>query len=121
MKTRTALPLTALAMTACLTAIPEASAGGGGAEFQAVYDTLTDWTEGVLGKIVTIALIIAGIGIGIARQSIAAFGIGIASALGFANAPTIVDNIVTASLPVQAVMPADQMPAVMAVLHVAGQ
>ena len=109
MKTRKALPLTALAITACLTAIPEASAGGGGAEFQAVYDTLTDWTEGVLGKIVTIALIIAGI------------GIGIASALGFANAPTIVDNIVTASLPAQVVMPVDQMPAVMAVLHATGQ
>ena len=120
MKIDKTLPLTALAIVAGLTAISEASAGGG-AEFQQVYDTLTDWTEGVLGKIVTIALIIAGIGIGIARQSIAAFGIGIASALGFANAPTIVDNIVTASLPIQTVLQADHSPAVMAVIHAAGQ
>lgn len=120
MKITSVLPTAALAIAVSLTAIPEASAGGGGAEFQAIYDTLTEWTEGVLGKIVTIALIIFGIGVGIARQSIAAFGIGIASALGFANAPTIVDNIVTASLPVQAVM-SDQVPAVIAVLHAAGQ
>ncbi len=121
MKTTSASTLTALAITACLIAIPEASAGGGGAEFQEVYDTLVEWVEGVLGKIVTIALIVAGVGVGIARQSIAAFGIGIASALGFANAPTIVDNIVTASLPATDVIPADQMHAVITVLQAAGQ
>ena len=43
-------------------------------------------------------MVVAGVAIGIARQSIAAFGIGVASALGLVNAPTIVDNIVTATM-----------------------
>ena len=82
------LTIPVLAMTAImiLAAPPDAYAGGGGAEFQAVYDTLTEWVEGILGRIIAVVMVVAGVAIGIARQSIAAFGIGIASALSLLSA-----------------------------------
>jgi conjugal transfer pilus assembly protein TraA len=101
-----------------LSASPEAFAGGGGEEFSEVYDTLTDWVEGVLGRIIAVVMVVAGVAIGIARQSIAAFGIGVASALGLVNAPTIVDNIVTATVVDNPVL-AEQLPAVLAVIEAA--
>ncbi|MGI9499766.1 MAG: TraA family conjugative transfer protein, partial [Geminicoccaceae bacterium] len=75
-----------------------AFAGGGGDEFAEVYNTLTAWTEGILGRILGLVMVVAGIGMGIIRQSLAAFGIGIGGGLGLVNAPTIVDNIVTATV-----------------------
>ncbi len=116
MKTRRFLPLAALAMAAFLSASPDAFAGGGGEEFSEVYDTLTDWVEGILGRIIAVVMVVAGVAIGIARQSIAAFGIGVASALGLVNAPTIVDNIVTATV-AQSPAVVDQLPAVLAVIE----
>ncbi|MDH3665129.1 MAG: TrbC/VirB2 family protein [Alphaproteobacteria bacterium] len=104
----------ALAAAVVLAVTPDAMAGGGGAEFQEVYDTLTEWVEGVLGRIIAVVMVVAGVAIGIARQSIAAFGIGVASALGLVNAPTIVDNIVTAAITQEQVgLP----PAVLAVIN----
>jgi conjugal transfer pilus assembly protein TraA len=116
------LTIPVLAMTAMmiLAAPPDAFAGGGGAEFQAVYDTLTDWVEGILGRIIAVVMVVAGVAIGIARQSIAAFGIGIASALGLVNAPTIVDNIVTATI-AQSGAAVAQLPAVLAVIDAAAR
>ncbi|MEZ5934839.1 MAG: TraA family conjugative transfer protein [Alphaproteobacteria bacterium] len=119
MKIRQTVPLAIGATALFLAASPDAFAGGGGEEFSEVYDTLTDWIEGILGRIIAVVMVVAGVAIGIARQSIAAFGIGIASALGLVNAPTIVDNIVTASL-VPAPMIAEQLPAVIAVIEAAG-
>ena len=116
MKIRQTLPLPALAAGILLGASPDAFAGGGGEEFSEVYDTLTDWIEGILGRIIAVVMVVAGVAIGIARQSIAAFGIGVASALGLVNAPTIVDNIVTATV-VQGPVVADQLPAVLAVIE----
>ena len=110
------IPVLAMAAMMVLAAPPDAYAGGGGAEFQAVYDTLTEWVEGILGRIIAVVMVVAGVAIGIARQSIAAFGIGVASALGLVNAPTIVDNIVTATVASSPVV-ADQLPAVLAVIE----
>lgn len=116
MKIRQIVPLAALATGFFLLASPDAFAGGGGEEFTEVYDTLTDWIEGLLGRIIAAVMVVAGVAISIARQSIAAFGIGVASALGLVNAPTIVDNIVTAAV-VQGPVLAEQLPAVLAVIE----
>ncbi len=105
--------LTALALA------PEALAGAGGDEFTAVYDTITEWVEGPLGRIIAVALVIVGLFVGIARQSLMAFGVGVGSALGVANAPTIIDNIVTATLPPGS-DPAALVPAVAAVIRPLG-
>lgn len=110
------VPLATLAAGFLLSASLDAIAGGGGEEFSEVYDTLTDWIEGILGRIIAVVMVVAGVAIGIARQSIAAFGIGVASALGLVNAPTIVDNIVTATM-MQSPALTEQLPAVLAVIE----
>ncbi|MCK9172176.1 MAG: hypothetical protein M0O99_01660 [Desulfuromonas thiophila] len=63
-----------------------------------VYTTLTQWTQGSVGKTVMLSFIIVGIVAGIARQSLLAFAVGIGAGLGTYNAPTIVDVVFTAIL-----------------------
>ncbi|MFC6674124.1 TraA family conjugative transfer protein [Marinobacterium aestuariivivens] len=75
-----------------------AYAGGGGAEFDDVWATLREWTEGTLGRIVAGSTILVGIIGGIARQSMMAFATGIAGGMGLYNTPTIVETIMSATL-----------------------
>jgi len=75
-----------------------AMAGGGGDEFDEVWDTLEDWTTGTLGKIIAGAIILVGIIGGVARQSLMAFAVGIAGAMGLNYAPEIVSTIMSASI-----------------------
>ena len=75
-------------------------AGAGGAEFQGAYDMLTGWMTGILGRIIAITFIVVGLVAGVMRQSIMGFVVGIAAALGAFVAPDIIDNIVTATLPI---------------------
>lgn len=75
-----------------------AMAGGGGDEFDEVWDTIEDWTTGTLGKIIAGAMILVGIIGGVARQSLMAFAVGIAGAMGLNYAPEIVSSIMSASI-----------------------
>ena len=75
-----------------------AYAGGGGAEFDDVWATLREWTEGTLGRIVAGAMILVGIIGGIARQSLMAFAMGVAGGMGLYNTPTIIETIMSATL-----------------------
>lgn len=75
-----------------------AMAGGGGDEFNEVWDTLEDWTTGSLGKIIAGAMILVGIIGGVARQSLMAFAIGIAGAMGLNYAPDIISAVMTSSI-----------------------
>lgn len=56
----------AMAMTA------PAFAGTGGTEFSDIYDLLTGWSKGTLGKVMAVGMFLVGIGTGIVRQSITA-------------------------------------------------
>lgn len=73
-------------------------AGTGGTEFASVWTTLSDWMQGTLGKIASGAMILVGIIAGVARQSLMAFGVGIGGGVGLYNTPTIIDNVMTATL-----------------------
>lgn len=75
-----------------------AYAGGGGAEFDDVWATLREWTEGTLGRIIAGSMILVGIIGGIARQSLMAFAMGVAGGMGLYNTPTIIETIMSASL-----------------------
>ena len=75
-----------------------AYAGGGGAEFDDVWATIREWTEGTLGRIVAGAMILVGIIGGIARQSLMAFAMGVAGGMGLYNTPTIIETIMSATL-----------------------
>lgn len=73
-------------------------AGGGGAEFDEVWSTLREWTEGTLGRIIAGSMILIGIIAGIARQSLMAFAIGIAGGMGLSYSPEIIETIMSATL-----------------------
>ena len=98
---RSPLGLGAVALTALLLVAPgTVLAGAGGAEFQGAYDMLTGWMTGILGRIIAITFIIVGLVAGVMRQSIMGFVVGVAAGLGVFVAPDIIDNIVTATLPI---------------------
>lgn len=75
-----------------------AMAGGGGEEFEEVWKTIEDWTTGSLGKIIAGAMILVGIIGGVARQSLMAFALGIAGAMGLNYAPDIISAVMTSSI-----------------------
>ncbi len=93
------LLLGALALVAMVTT-PDAFAGTGGTEFDDVWDTLTDWTQGTLGRIISGGMIVVGLVAGIVRQSLMAFAIGIGGGMGLYNTSTVLESIMTATLPV---------------------
>ena len=77
-----------------------AMAGTGGSEFDSLLQMVTDWSEGTLGKTISIAGLVMGLGYtafgGGARWAIG----GIMAAAGFSYGPGVVDGIVSATLPV---------------------
>jgi conjugal transfer pilus assembly protein TraA len=95
--TATAALLTLVAPFLVLLA-PEALAGAGSAEFNDIYQTLTGWITGILGRVISICFVIVGLVAGVVRGSIMGFVMGIASGVGLFATPTILDNIVTATL-----------------------
>lgn len=88
-----------LAVALVLTAEPS-WAGQGGTAFQPVWDVLTEWTTGTLGKIVSGAMILVGMVGGVARQSLMSFAIGIGGGVGLYHAPNVIDSIVSATIPI---------------------
>ncbi|MBT7409560.1 MAG: pili assembly chaperone [Methylococcales bacterium] len=78
--------------------MPEVYAGTGGSEFNSIYSTITGWMQGTLGKLITIALLITGIGFGVVQQSVVAAVPAIAAGLILNAAPGVIDGIVTAVL-----------------------
>jgi conjugal transfer pilus assembly protein TraA len=74
-------------------------AGGGGGEFQDVWDTIKDWTQGTLGMIIAGAMILVGVVAGVVRQSLMGFAVGFAGGMGLYNAPTVIEGIMVATLP----------------------
>ncbi|WP_395756367.1 TraA family conjugative transfer protein [Edwardsiella ictaluri] len=88
----------AVAALAILFVSVRAHAGTGGTEFDEVWTTLKDWTQGTLGRIVAGAIILVGIVGGIARQSLMAFAMGIGGGMGLYNAPTVVESMMSATL-----------------------
>jgi len=97
---RNNLAVGAIALLALATMVaPEmAVAGTGGTEFDSVWTTLTDWMQGTLGKIAAGAMILVGIIAGVARQSLMSFAVGVGGGIGLYNTPTIIDNVMTATL-----------------------
>ncbi len=95
-KSKTFMKQMVFAMVAML-ALP-AMASTANTDFDAVFTTLKDWVEGSLGRVLAIAMIIIGITMGVARQSIMAFAIGIAAGLGLYTAPAIIESIVAVTI-----------------------
>lgn len=75
-----------------------ACAGTGGSEFDEVYDTIVEWMQGTLGRIIAITMILVGLVAGVVRQSIMAFVIGVAGGMGLYQAPSVIEAIMGAAM-----------------------
>jgi len=98
-QTQRLMTIGALGLMALMISEPS-FAGTGGDAFTDVWDTLKDWTQGTLGRIVAGAMVLVGIVGGIARQSLMAFALGIGGGMGLYNTPTVVESVMSATLPV---------------------
>ena len=87
-----------IAMAAGLCLAENALAGTGGDEFVDVWDTLKEWIQGTLGRVIAGSMILVGIVAGVARQSISAFAVGIGGGIGMYNTPTVIESVLSASL-----------------------
>lgn len=94
----TILSMAAIFGAAALMMSDASFAGTGGNEFEDVWVTLQDWTQGTLGRIITLAIIVVGAVIGVVRQSLMTFAVGFAMGMGLYNAPAIIDTVVSATL-----------------------
>ena len=86
--------LTTVATAAVLLSATDAMAGTGGTEFDDIYNLLVGWTQGTLGKIISLGMFMVGLAAGIVNQSIVAVVIGIGGALALYYAPTVISNVV---------------------------
>ena len=77
MKTTKNLQIAALLVVAAMLPL-QAMAGSGGTEFTQVYDQLTGWANGTLGKVLGVAALLVGLGVGVIKQSVIAAVVGIA-------------------------------------------
>lgn len=83
---------------ALIASIAHAGTSSTGTEFDPIWTTLTDWTTGTLGKIIAGSIVLIGIIAGVTKQSLMAFAVGIAGGMGLYNAPTIIDNVFSATI-----------------------
>lgn len=89
--------LLALTIAAALAPM-QASAGAGGTEFTQVYDQLTGWSNGTLGKVLGIAALLVGLGVGVIKQSVIAAVVGIAMALTAGFGPGVIDGVISTGM-----------------------
>ncbi len=89
------VPLAAVVILLALRVVAS-HAGTGGTEFQDIYDTLTGWSSGALGKTIAAGAFLTGIAMGVVRQSIISVVTGIGTALAVNYTPTVIDSVVTA-------------------------
>ena len=68
------------------------------AEFADVWDTLKEWIQGTLGRVVCGSMILVGIVAGVARQSISAFAVGIGGGIGLYNTPSVIESVLSATI-----------------------
>jgi len=76
----------------------QAHAGAGGTEFTQVYDQLTGWANGTLGKVLGVSALLVGLGVGVIKQSVIAAVVGIAMALTAGFGPGVIDGVISSGI-----------------------
>lgn len=74
------------------------SAGGGGTEFTQVYDQITGWANGTLGKTLGVSALLVGLGVGVIKQSVIAAVVAVAMALTAGFGPGVIDGVISSGL-----------------------
>ncbi len=79
-----------------LVGMKAAFAGTDGTEFQLLYETVSGWASGYLGRAIALIFLLVGLGVGVIRGSIVGALACIASAMALLVAPSVVEGILTA-------------------------
>lgn len=77
-------------------------AGAGGTEFTQVYDQITGWANGTLGKTLAVSALLVGLGVGVIKQSIIAAVVGVAMALVSGFGPGVIDGVISSGIAIVA-------------------
>ena len=83
---------------AVLAAVSGSALAGADATFQGAVQMLQDWSEGPLGMLIALSIVIVGLAVGIVKQSIMGVVVGIGAALVLMNAATIITGMFPATL-----------------------
>ncbi|MBE6423090.1 TraA family conjugative transfer protein [Succinivibrio dextrinosolvens] len=75
-----------------------ANAGSQGQEFSQVYDMITGWAQGTLGRIICIAIVLVGISTAVKNGTLMPVVVAIGAAIVLYNAPSIVEGILSATV-----------------------
>ena len=62
-------------------------------DFSGIVTTLTNWSEGTLGKTIAMSMFLVGIAIGVIQQSVIAIVVDVAAGLLFVYGPTVIINV----------------------------
>ncbi len=85
--------LTVLAVWVLLLVADPAHAATGGSEFKSLYDLISGWAKGYLGRAIAISFLVVGLLTGLVRGSVIAAVTAIGAAVALLMLPTIVDAI----------------------------
>jgi len=91
---RVVIALAIVGALAVLFAPGMADAGVGGTALNPVWTQVVDLTQGTLGRIITLLIVVGGIAAAVVRQSLWAFIIGMSAGIGLYNSPTIINSLV---------------------------
>ncbi|MCD8338906.1 MAG: hypothetical protein LUC43_01695 [Burkholderiales bacterium] len=76
--------------------VTSAFASNGDTDFADLYDKLSTWSQGTLGRSIALMFLLVGLGVGVIRGSIMGAVVCIAAAMALFIGPQIIDNIFTA-------------------------
>lgn len=85
--------VTVLAVWVLLLVADPAHASTGGSEFKSLYDLISGWAKGYLGRAIAISFLVVGLLTGLVRGSVIAAVTAIGAAVALLMLPTIVDAI----------------------------
>lgn len=72
-----------------------AFAANGDTDFQDLYNKLQGWSQGTLGRSISLMFLLVGLGVGVIRGSIMGAVVCVAAAMALFIGPDIIDNIFT--------------------------
>lgn len=96
MKSNKVVPIVSLVAVMAILIPGLAFAGTTGVEFQPLYQKVSDWAGGYLGKTFAIVSFLLGLGVGAVKQTPIPALSGIVFALFIVYVPTIINSVVTA-------------------------
>ena len=71
---------------------------GSDSAFDDIYNSLSGWSTGSLGKVIAIAMFLVGLGAGIVKQSIMAVVAGVGAAIVLSYGPNVIGSMFSATI-----------------------